>query len=133
MPSPWHRRGLPALFGVIVLAGIAAWLGRDPLLHKAADLWIVSDPVIPADVVAIFGGGLNDRPFAAAAYYREGLAKKILLSKNRAITWQRPTLAGPIVLLPLAARGLTAVFGMGTGGTPGIWSPGRETRLTSGN
>jgi hypothetical protein len=40
------------------------------------------------------------------------------LSKNRAITWQQPTLAGPIVLLPLAARGLTAVFGMGTGGPP---------------
>ena len=43
-------------------------------------------------------------------------------------TWQQPTLAGPNVLLPLAARGLTAVFGMGTGGTPGKWSPGRETR-----
>ena len=36
----------------------------------------------------------------------------------RAITRQRPTLAGPIVLLPLAAEGLTAVFGMGTGGAP---------------
>ena len=40
------------------------------------------------------------------------------LSKNRAITWQQPTLAGPNVLLPLAAEGLTAVFGMGTGGAP---------------
>jgi uncharacterized SAM-binding protein YcdF (DUF218 family) len=78
-----HRRGIPALFVVIVLAGIAAWLGRDPLLHKAADLWIVSDPVAPADAVAIFGGGINDRPFAAAAYYWDGLAKKILLSKNQ--------------------------------------------------
>jgi len=42
----------------------------------------------------------------------------VLLSKNRAMTWQRPTLAGPNVQLPLAAEGLTAVFGMGTGGTP---------------
>jgi hypothetical protein len=40
------------------------------------------------------------------------------------MTRQRPTLAGPIVLLPLAAEGLTAVFGMGTGGTPRLWSPG---------
>ena len=36
----------------------------------------------------------------------------------RAITRQRPTLAGPNVQLPLAAEGLTAVFEMGTGGTP---------------
>ena len=42
------------------------------------------------------------------------------------MTRQRPTLAGPIVLLPLAAEGLTAVFGMGTGGTPRLWSPGSE-------
>ena len=50
-----------------------------------------------------------------------------LLSKNWAITWQRPTLAGPNVLLPLAAEGLTAVFGMGTGGTPRLWSPRSES------
>ena len=53
----------------------------------------------------------------------------VLLSKNWAITWQRPTLAGPNVLLPLAAEGLTAVFGMGTGGTPRLWSPRSESPI----
>jgi uncharacterized SAM-binding protein YcdF (DUF218 family) len=46
-------------------------------------LWIVSDPVEPADAVAIFGGGVEDRPFAAAAYYRKDLVKKILISNVR--------------------------------------------------
>jgi hypothetical protein len=43
---------------------------------------------------------------------------RLLFRRTGPITWQQPTLAGPIVLLPLAARGLTAVFGMGTGGPP---------------
>ena len=41
---------------------------------------MVSDPVGPADAVAIFGGGLEDRPFAAAEYYHSGLVTKILVS-----------------------------------------------------
>jgi uncharacterized SAM-binding protein YcdF (DUF218 family) len=69
-----------ALLALIVVLGAAAWFGRAPLLRSAADLWIVSDPVAPADAVAIFGGGLEYRPFAAAEYYRRGLARKILLS-----------------------------------------------------
>ena len=68
---------------LIVVSGIAAWVEHAPLLRAAADLWIVSDPVAPADAVAIFGGGIGDRPFAAAHYYQEGLATKILLSVNR--------------------------------------------------
>jgi uncharacterized SAM-binding protein YcdF (DUF218 family) len=59
--------------------GIGAWAGREWLLRSAVDLWIVSDPIGPADAVAVFGGGLADRPFAAAQYYREGLVEKILV------------------------------------------------------
>jgi uncharacterized SAM-binding protein YcdF (DUF218 family) len=80
--TKWWRRVLATLALVVVL-GAGAWLGRDTLLRSAADLWIVSDPLAPADAVAVFGGGLEDRPFAAAAYYREGLVKKILLSNIR--------------------------------------------------
>ena len=39
------------------------------------------------------------------------------------IFWQRPTLAGPVVRLPLALRRFTSVFGMGTGGSTALWSP----------
>jgi uncharacterized SAM-binding protein YcdF (DUF218 family) len=77
------RRGLLALFVLLVALAVTAWYGRALLLRSAADFWIVSDPLAPADAVAIFGGGLEDRPFAAAAYYRQGLVKKILISNVR--------------------------------------------------
>ena len=82
------RRGALTVLAIVVLLGFAVWVAREPLLREAANLWIVSDPTGPADAVAIFGGGLEDRPFAAAAYYRQGLVKKVLLSNigpNRAM------------------------------------------------
>jgi uncharacterized SAM-binding protein YcdF (DUF218 family) len=69
-----------ALLVLILVLGGAAWLGREPLLRSAADLWIVSDDVAPADAAAVFGGGLDIRPFAAADYYQRGLVRKILIS-----------------------------------------------------
>ena len=50
------------------------------MLREAAALWIVSDQPAPADAAAVFGGGLEYRPFAAAEYYRRGLVAKILVS-----------------------------------------------------
>ena len=76
-------RGLLGMAAALTLLGIAAGYERAPLLRAAADLWIVSDPPALADVVAVFGGGVEVRPFAAAAYYREGLVKKILVSNER--------------------------------------------------
>jgi uncharacterized SAM-binding protein YcdF (DUF218 family) len=72
-----------ALLGILVLLlalGAASWYMRAPVLRVATDLWIVSDSVGPADAVAVFGGGIEDRPFAAAEYYRKGLVRKILVS-----------------------------------------------------
>jgi len=60
----------------------SAWVARRPLLREVAYLWIVSDAVAPADAVAVFGGGVQVRPFAAARYYREGLVKTVLLSDD---------------------------------------------------
>ena len=68
------------MFAVVLVLGIGAWANRDWLLLSAADLWIVSDPIGPADVVAVFGGGIQDRPLAAAQYYQRGLVKKILVA-----------------------------------------------------
>ncbi len=63
----------------MAVLGIGAWANRELLLRWVADWWIVSDPIGPADAVAVFGGGLADRPFAAARYYRLGLVKKVLI------------------------------------------------------
>ena len=78
-----QRRRLLAVFAVVAVLGTGAWVGREWLLLSAADLWIVSDPIGPADAVAVFGGGIGDRPFAAAQYYRQGLVTKILVSNGR--------------------------------------------------
>jgi uncharacterized SAM-binding protein YcdF (DUF218 family) len=75
-------RGLLVLVAVVAVLGVAAWVERQLLLRMAADVWIVSDQPAHADAVAVFGGGIEDRPFAAAAYYRGGLVKKVLLSNN---------------------------------------------------
>jgi uncharacterized SAM-binding protein YcdF (DUF218 family) len=74
------RRGLLVLLVLITAIGFAAWFERVRLLRAAADLWVVSDRLAPADAVAILGGGVEVRPFAAAAYYRQGLVKRVLIS-----------------------------------------------------
>ena len=92
----WRR--LLAVFGVAAALGTGAWIGRDRLLLSAADFWIVSDPIGPADAAAVFGGGIQDRPFAAAQYYRQGLVQKILLSNER----QSPAAKSDIVMSDVA-------------------------------
>jgi len=67
------------VFILVIVVGI--WFERAPLLRGAADLWIVSDPLTPADVVAVLGGALNERPFEAADIYKKGLANKIIVSQ----------------------------------------------------
>lgn len=76
------RRVLFAAFILFIAFGLAGWYERTLVMRTAAEWWVVSDPVGPADAVAVFGGGLDDRPFAAAEYYREGLVKKVLVSNS---------------------------------------------------
>ena len=79
-PRSTTRRVLLALVACIAILALWAWRKPETLLGGAADLWIVSDEPAPADAVAVFGGGLEYRPFAAADYYRRRLVPKILVS-----------------------------------------------------
>jgi uncharacterized SAM-binding protein YcdF (DUF218 family) len=76
----WVR--LSVAFLVVLGIAVCAWIARAPLLRAAADLWVVSDEVTHADAVAVLGGGLDVRPFAAADLYRQGLVDKVLVSNN---------------------------------------------------
>jgi len=85
---PAAREGWTPLFrrltGIIVAVAILSiwlWIERSPVLREAADLWIVSDPITPADAAVVLGGELDVRPFAAAKLYQQGLVKKILVSQ----------------------------------------------------
>ena len=83
MPATRRIRASLTCLVVALLCSAIAWYARAPMLRAAADAWIVSDPLAPADAVAIFGGGLETRPYAAADYYRAGLVNRILLADVR--------------------------------------------------
>src|SRR5580692_11299666 len=51
------------------------------MLSKFGHLWAVSDRLRSADAAAVLGGGLDDRPAAAAQLYKAGEVKQILVSK----------------------------------------------------
>jgi uncharacterized SAM-binding protein YcdF (DUF218 family) len=68
-------------------AGLVAFLKRSAFLQDAADLWVVSDPITPADAVVVLGGGTEVRPFVAANFYTKGLVHKVLVSD----VWQPPS------------------------------------------
>ena len=82
---PHHRRraGKRAFTLLVLILVICAsiWLNREALLRYAAQQWIVSDNLEPADAVVILGGGIDTRPFAAAEDYKAGLARKILVAE----------------------------------------------------
>lgn len=92
--SRWRLRHaavtLPAL---VTAAGL--WLLPTPLIRAAASWWIVSDPLTPADAVLVLGGGYDRRPRAAAALYRRGLAKQVLVAQVARAAAPPPALAAP--------------------------------------
>src|SRR5262249_24172910 len=66
---------------LLIVLTVGIWLERATLLQKAADLWVVSDPVTRSDVVVVLGGGVDTRPFVAAELYKQGLVTKVLVSQ----------------------------------------------------
>jgi uncharacterized SAM-binding protein YcdF (DUF218 family) len=119
-----------------LLALSAVWLDRAQILRTAARAWVVSDSIAPADAVAVLGGGVRTRPFAAADLYKKGMAKRILNSDERPSSsekvagvlfhegWQTIRCSGPtcdlnrVVLLKLGVPPEAIVsFGIGLSNT----------------
>jgi uncharacterized SAM-binding protein YcdF (DUF218 family) len=71
------------VLAALLLAASAGWLARVQILRGVARAWIVSDSIVPADAIAVLGGGLETRPFAAADLYKKGMARQILISAIR--------------------------------------------------
>jgi uncharacterized SAM-binding protein YcdF (DUF218 family) len=76
---------------LLILFGL--WLGHQHLLQNTAGLWVEYDSVEPADAVAIFGGGVETRPSAAAEYFRQGLVPRILVSNVSSAVEHRSSLS----------------------------------------
>jgi uncharacterized SAM-binding protein YcdF (DUF218 family) len=69
------------VFALLFVAfSTGAWFVRTPVLQGAADLWVVSDPITPADAVVVLRGGYDVRPVVAADLYKKGLVRKVLIS-----------------------------------------------------
>lgn len=62
---------------------LAGYLFRAPLLTGVAHAWMVNNPVMKADAIVVLGGGLENRPFAAAKLYHAGVAPRILFMDVR--------------------------------------------------
>jgi DUF218 domain len=70
----------------VILAVIAAlaigftWQMREAILTHIAAWWVVSDELTHADAIAVLGGDIDVRPFAAADLYKRGFASTILVA-----------------------------------------------------
>jgi hypothetical protein len=70
----------------VILAVIAAlaigftWQMREAILTHVAAWWVVSDELTHADAIAVLGGDIDVRPFAAADLYKRGFASTILVA-----------------------------------------------------
>jgi uncharacterized SAM-binding protein YcdF (DUF218 family) len=87
----WRRWAWGFAFCVLLLA--LCFVFRSPLLTGLARAWSVHEPVAQADAILVLGGGLENRPFAAAQLYRAGIAPQILYLNVQ---------AGPVEELGLA-------------------------------
>jgi len=76
-------RRLAWVLAALACLVLAAWIFRAPLLTGLADAWVVNDPVAKADAIVILGGGLENRPFAAAKLFHDGIASTILYTDVR--------------------------------------------------
>jgi hypothetical protein len=76
-PRRWLLRAvwLLAVVGGLILAG---YVFRASLLTGLAEAWVVNEPATKADAIVILGGGLENRPFAAARLFHDGVAPRIL-------------------------------------------------------
>jgi uncharacterized SAM-binding protein YcdF (DUF218 family) len=74
------RRLRQAAVVVLIVLGMGALVFgfRAAILTELAELYVVNDTGQRADVIVILGGGLENRPIAAAKLYREGRAPKLL-------------------------------------------------------
>jgi len=70
----------------VIGAAIAAlaigftWQMREAILTNVAAWWVVSDELTHADAIAVLGGDIDVRPFAAADLYKRGFASTILVA-----------------------------------------------------
>lgn len=72
------RLAATTLAAVLVL-GLLVYLFRTPILTRVGKFLVVSDPLVPADLIYVMGGDLDTRPLKAAQLFRSGHAPRVVL------------------------------------------------------
>jgi uncharacterized SAM-binding protein YcdF (DUF218 family) len=76
-----HKRLVRWAAGLLAVTGallVVVYAFRAPLLVDLARVWVVNQPATHADAIVILGGGIENRPFAAARLFHDGVAPRIL-------------------------------------------------------
>jgi uncharacterized SAM-binding protein YcdF (DUF218 family) len=71
-------RWLSGLSAVGCILLLVCYLERSFILADVALMWVVNEPTNCADAIVILGGGLENRPLAAARLFHDGIAPRIL-------------------------------------------------------
>ncbi|MBM3752238.1 MAG: YdcF family protein [Acidimicrobiia bacterium] len=79
---PWRRRVLGCLLVVAVLAGLAATVGRRPMLTWIGSQLVHEDPPSVVDAAVVLSGGFPNRELEAAAVFASGGAPLIVLTRD---------------------------------------------------
>lgn len=69
----------------LVMAALLAYAFRRPLLASLGNLWVVDESVQLADAVVVLGGGLQQRPAAAAGIVARGIATNVLVAHVKSL------------------------------------------------
>ena len=77
----WRRAGIGLALALFAIG--LAWQIREPILQRIGAWWVISDDLTHADAIAVLGGSIDVRPFAAADLYQRGFASKILVANVR--------------------------------------------------
>jgi len=67
------------------MAALLAYAFRRPLLASLGNLWVVDESVQLADAVVVLGGGLQQRPAAAAGIVARGIATNVLVAHVKSL------------------------------------------------
>lgn len=87
------------------------FLFRAPLLRCAARAWIIDDPATNADAILVLGGGLEDRPFAAARIYSNLVHQSAGISASQRFS---VSASSPVVLVSQPKLSPTSELGITT-------------------
>jgi uncharacterized SAM-binding protein YcdF (DUF218 family) len=82
----FQNRWLRRIAGCLILGCVLLLVGyvfRASLLTGLAEAWVINDPVTKADAIVVLGGGLENRPFAAARLYHDGIAPMVIYTDVR--------------------------------------------------